>query len=62
MEELLQDMQLKKLITIESTWANRLVETIQRAERLYRLYKVFCLPLFNVDNLYWYIYFKDNRN
>ena len=62
MTDLIQDMQLKQLITIENTWARNLIEKTRRDEKLRHLYKLFCMPVFNVSNVYWYIYGKDNRN
>jgi hypothetical protein len=62
MTDLIQDMQLKRLITIENIWARNLIESAQRADKLRHLYKLFCMPIFNVSNVYWFIYGQDNKN
>jgi hypothetical protein len=55
-------MQDKGLITVENAQARHLLDMVQRAKKLRYLWQIFCLPVFKVSNIYWFIYGKDNRN
>jgi hypothetical protein len=62
MDDAILDMQLKRLVTFESVWARRLIDTSERARKLRELRRLFCLPEFKTDNLYWEIFIVENRN